>query len=101
MKGLEPEILCKASCSDDDALLTPQLNTTEGVVEGDEMEFSHPRKDARDTGSPDGEGERGESKHFLSISTIANALPSSASCPPASRWGPYSMEPPWPHEYGA
>lgn len=101
MKELEPEILCTASCSDDDAPLTPQLYTTEGVLEGDEMESSHPRKDARDRGSSGGECDRGECKHCLSNSAIANSLPSSASCSPASRWGSYSMEPPWPHEYGA
>lgn len=60
MKGLEPEILCTASCSDDYAPLIPQLYTTEGVVEGDEMESSHPRKDAGDRGSPGGEVDRGE-----------------------------------------
>lgn len=60
MKGLEPEILCTASCSDDDTPLTPQLYTTEGVLEGDEMESSHPQKDARDRGSFGGECDRGE-----------------------------------------
>lgn len=65
MKELEPETLCTPSCSDDDAPLIPQLYTTEGVVEGDEtdddeMNSSHPRKDARDRGSSDGEGDRGE-----------------------------------------
>lgn len=60
MKGLEPEFLCTASCSNDDAPLKPQPYTTEGVVEGDEMESSHPRKDAKDRGSPHGDSDRGE-----------------------------------------
>lgn len=60
MKELEPEILCTASCSDNDAPLISQLYTTEGVVEVDEMESPHPPKDARDSGSSDEEGDRGE-----------------------------------------
>lgn len=60
MKGLEPEILCPASCPDDNAPSTPQVYTTEGIMEGDEEESSQPREDARDKGSPDGEGDRGE-----------------------------------------
>lgn len=60
MKGLEPEILCTASGSNDDAPLTHQLHTTESFVEGDEMESSHHRKDAKDRGSSDGAGDRGE-----------------------------------------
>lgn len=60
MKGLEPEILCTASCSDDGAPLTPQLYKTESVMEVDELESSPPRKDAGDKGSPEGEGDRGE-----------------------------------------
>lgn len=60
MKRLELEIPCTASCSDDDAPLTPQPYTMEGVVEDDEMEPSHPRRDAKDRGSPDGKSDRGE-----------------------------------------
>lgn len=57
---LEPAILCTTSCSDDDAPLTPRLETTEGVMEGDEMESSHPRNDGRARGTPGGEGDCGE-----------------------------------------
>lgn len=60
MQELEPAIMCTTSCSDDDAPLAPRLETTEGVMEGDEMESSHARKGGRARGTRGGEGACGE-----------------------------------------